>query len=244
MSSNVIKYIKSLAQAKFRQMYNNFIVEGNKNLTMVLNQKIFEIELIAYHKSDLDVEETIKYLKVPKYAIDTKQMKQISQLKSSSSVLIVLKKRKFELSEKANKLFYLDGIQDPGNVGTIIRIADWFGFDGIIRSSDSADFYNPKVIQATMGSFTNIALINEAELTTDLKKYTWYGADMEGQDVKDVKFDQKSIIVMGNEGRGLRDDVLSRIDKKISIAGAERRSAESLNVASAASILAFNLYYN
>lgn len=244
MSSNVIKYIKSLAQAKFRQMYNNFIVEGNKNLSMVLNQKIFEIELIAYHKNELEIEEEIKFIKVPKYAFDTKQMKQISQLKSSTSVLVVLKKRQFGLKENDNKLFYLDGIQDPGNVGTIIRIADWFGFDGVIRSSDSADFYNPKVIQATMGSFINIALINEVDLDADLKNYTWYGADMDGQDVKEVKFEQKSIIVMGNEGRGLRDEVLSKIDKKISIEGARGRSAESLNVASAASILAFNLYYN
>jgi TrmH family RNA methyltransferase len=244
MSSNVVKYIKSLGQTKFRQMYNNFVVEGNKNLAMVLNQNIFEIELVAYHKSQLEIEKLLLQSKFPVYAFDSKQMSQISQLKSASNVVVVLKKKTFTLEKSYNKIFFLDGIQDPGNVGTIIRIADWFGFDAVIRSNNSADFYNPKVIQATMGSFIGLPLINMDEIKEDLADYTWYGADMDGENINKVIFDVKSIIVMGNEGQGISKNVGANINKMITISGDDKRNAESLNVASAASIFAYKVFNN
>ncbi len=241
MSNSVIKYLKSLSQSKYRQMYNNFVVEGNKMLDMILNQNEFEIECIAYRKSNIEIEDKLQSLGCSIYAFDNKQMSQISLLKSPSDVFIVLKKQEFKLSTHANKIFYLDGIQDPGNVGTIVRIADWFGIDTLIRNQETADFYHPKVIQASMGSFLNVKLINDDENIDFSTTYNIYGADMTGVEIENVTFEEKSMIVLGSEGHGISKKMNQVIQTFISIKGSKKRMAESLNVANAAAIIAYKM---
>ncbi len=242
MTNNVIKYLKSLKQSKQRQKYNNFIVEGKKSVDMLLSQNVFEVECIVVRKKaeneprDLDIAD-YKY-----YEVSEKIMSQISLLKTPSDALAVVKRKRFEFDPTMKTFFYLDNVQDPGNVGTITRIADWFGIDGVIRTKDTASFYNPKVIQSTMGSFMNVNLMDADQILLDnISDFTWYGADMRGEDISSVRFADKSVIVLGNEGKGLSEESRKKIQNFISIEGSEERMAESLNVAIAASIIAYRM---
>jgi len=165
ITNNQIKFVKSLHQRKFRQKYNNFIAEGDKIAQEILQNSIYNISNVFATQDWIDRNSTLvepcKHLVVE---TSNSEMSKISNFKTASPVLIVLEKK----SEKVNydifnegHAIYLDDVQDPGNLGTIIRIADWFGVKSIIRSKGCADYYNPKVIQSTMGSFINIGLYTE-----------------------------------------------------------------------------------
>ena len=138
---------------------------------------------------------------------------------------------------------YLDGVQDPGNLGTIIRLCDWFGIQNIFCSNDTVDLYNPKVIQASMGSFMRVTVF-ESELSA-LKKIAQksgaviYGTFMEGENVYRAELASKAVLVMGNEGNGIREKSVQLIDRKVSIPNfsAANSKAESLNVSVATAIL-------
>jgi TrmH family RNA methyltransferase len=168
-------------------------------------------------------------------------MDQISGLKTPSDIIIVLDQKQDEiniLSQRGTSAIFLDGVQDPGNVGTIIRLADWFGIHAVIRSVDSADFFNPKVVQATMGSMANVHLF-QAELA-DLTQYDKdiAGTYMEGQSIFNTALSSDTILVLGSEGKGIRPENNQWITQKISIPGAKGKLAESLNVSVAAGIIA------
>jgi TrmH family RNA methyltransferase len=176
-------------------------------------------------------------------------MTQISSLKNPTNVLIVVKQNLIELSSIAGSdgnYFYLDNIQDPGNVGTIIRLADWFGFKGVIASTSTADFFNPKVVQATMGSIVGPALIEApiSHLSSYLPLYQIYGMEMTGVALSEADFSNRNIIILGNEGHGLSHEAKSLIKEKnyLTIPGFDCKIAESLNVSVAAGILAHHLY--
>ena len=234
-----IKHIKSLHQPKFRQMYNIFIAEGDKVCTELLKTPKFKIDSIfiihdSLHKYEKLLGGMVAELVTPK------EMEQISTLKTPSDILLLL-----EIKEDGDKVLlkpnisaiYLDGIQDPGNAGTIIRIADWYGIHAVIRSPQSADFFNPKVVQATMGSLVNVALI-----TTDYSKIlnsgkALYGTFMDGGDLHTVTMESDAILVMGSEGKGISPEFEKSIQNKISIKGSKSKIAESLNVSVAAGII-------
>jgi RNA methyltransferase, TrmH family len=251
LSKNQIKYIRSLQQSKFRQMYENFVAEGDKVVTELLQKNNFDIELVAalpewISSNSNKIERYTNLL----YTVDNEQMEQISSLKSAPDVLIIAKKRLTSLNEILNnnfKAFYLDGLQDPGNVGTVIRIADWFGFDAVIKSEDTADFFHPKVVQASMGSISDLHLceLNRSELVA-LQAIDLYILDMEGKPIEEVTFSNKSIFILGSEGKGISDVIKQKMDKNnfITIKGSNNRVAESLNVGVAAGILAQKVFTN
>ncbi|MBK7632930.1 MAG: RNA methyltransferase [Saprospiraceae bacterium] len=172
--------------------------------------------------------------------ISTKEMEQISTLKTPSDIFLLLDKREDDTNILLNdhiSAIYLDGVQDPGNVGTIIRTADWFGIDMIIRSEESADFFNPKVVQASMGSMANLLLT-----TADYKKISsfkrpMYGTYIEGKDLQTTVIEEFAILVMGSEGKGISAEMDNWIQHKITIGGAKNKLAESLNVSVAAGII-------
>lgn len=210
-----------------------FLVEGNKTILELPNSNFKIKEIFSTDPKNLvckDVDIT---------QISDNELKKISFLRNPKDSVAVCEIP--EALHHADKDFQLvlDGIQDPGNLGTIIRLADWFGIEQIICSEDTVDFYNPKVIQATMGSFTrvNIVYCNLVEYLSKTQNIN-VGTDMEGENIYQFEKPRKINLVLGNEGNGMRKETEDLLQKKISIPrfGASQ-STESLNVSMAAGII-------
>ena len=233
ISINQKKYVNSLKQKKFRTEHNSFIIEGVKMVEELI-QTDYKVEAIFATMSWMEENPSIDCVEVSE-----KELSQISALKTPNQVLAVVKQRETSLNDISNQLtIALDKIQDPGNLGTIIRTADWFGITNVVCSEDTVDIYNPKVMQATMGSFFRVHFIY-----TDLKEFftknvgfTIYGALLEGENVYEVELKSKeAVLLMGNESQGISDELIPFITDKISIPKAG--GAESLNVSIATAIL-------
>lgn len=245
ITNNQIKFIKSLHQSKFRQMYENFIAEGDKLCKHLILFPKFEIVNIVATPSWI---ENHFYL-IKKYdekilEAELHQMEQISNLKTKTEIMLILKKSEsiFNYSlMKGQYSFYLDGIQDPGNVGTIIRIADWFGIKNVIRTTDSADFFNPKTVQATMGSMVavNLCTADREQLIIESKEIKSFIMEADGKSLQKIEFENEGIIILGSEGQGVSSIIKSNLKNAslVSIDGASNKSAESLNVSIAAGIV-------
>ncbi|HIG31972.1 MAG TPA: RNA methyltransferase [Flavobacteriales bacterium] len=234
ITKNQIKYIKGLSLKKNRIKEQCFVVEGEKCLAELLNSSFEIVELFAL-KDWID-ENKVIFDKIQ--AVSFKGLERISNLKSPNKVLAVVKLKKQEILQQESVVtLVLDDINDPGNLGTIIRMCDWFGVKQIICSENSVDIYNPKVVQSTMGSLFRIHIIY-ANLSTYLAKVTTpiYGAYMDGKNVKDIKINQKVHLVMGNEANGISEKIEKYISKKVVIKNIGGNT-ESLNVAVATSIL-------
>lgn len=245
LSKTQIKYIKSLHQSKFRQMYENFIAEGDKVVKELIKSSAFELENIFALNSWLAQNQNfLDQYKIEVTEIKDTEMSQISNLTTISGVFAIAKKklRSHVNLLKFNYAFYLDGIQDPGNVGTIIRIADWFGFEAVIRSEDTADFFHPKVVQSSMGSICAPALMECSRENLLKHTHNLFAMDLEGIDIRQITIPQDSIIILGNEGNGISKGLGSAVNNKIFIPGHQHRIAESLNVANSASIIANHIF--
>ena len=218
LSKTKLKYIQSLSQKKFRLQEGLFIAEGPKLVNDLLEMKNAAIQEIFALKEWIEDNRKVAD-SITVVEITSIELEKISQLATPNQVLAVAKQFAIdENSEVKSKItLALDNIQDPGNMGTIIRIADWYGIDQIICNNQSADMYNPKVIQSTMGS---IARVN-------------------GDDVTAMPKIKEGIIVIGNESKGISDDVLKLINKKITIP--QKGKAESLNAAVATGIILSHL---
>ena len=231
LSKNEIKYIQSLFHKKNRDAENLFIVEGAKAVNELLQSTFTLANVYAVAQW---IEETGKNATV----ISDDELKKISNQTSPNRVLAIAeKKTSSTFPGYKNKItLALDGIQDPGNMGTIIRIADWFGIQNIIASSDTADFYNPKVIQATMGSFTRVNIwYNDLKQLLKTAAVPVFGAVMNGENIFTKQKIKEGIILIGNEGKGIREDIMPLINNKITIP--KKGNAESLNAAVAAGII-------
>lgn len=239
LSKAKIKLIQSLRLKKFRQKYNKFIAEGEKIAIEILASD-YEIDNIFATTLWIDQNQGLLSEKgVAATAIDDKALRKISALATPNQVvMIVNKKNEIEVPNIDKELaLVLDRIQDPGNLGTIIRIADWFGISTIFCSTDSVDWYNPKVIQATMGSFLRVEVIAR-DLPSLLEKHKdlpIYGTLLDGSSLYDADLKQHGLIVIGNESKGISEDLLPFINHKIKIPSFG--GAESLNAAIAAGIV-------
>jgi len=234
ITKNQIKYIRGLSLKKNRIKEKCFVVEGEKCLAELLNSSFEVVELFAL-KDWIDENKAV-FDKVQ--GVSFKELERISNLKSPNKVLAVVKMRKQGiLQQEAAVTLVLDDINDPGNLGTIIRMCDWFGVKQIICSENTVDIYNPKVVQSTMGS-----LFRTHVIYTDLIKYLAkvttpvYGAYMDGENVKDIESNQKAHLVMGNEANGISEKIEKHISKRVAIKNMGG-NIESLNVAVATSIL-------
>ncbi|MDQ1096136.1 TrmH family RNA methyltransferase [Chryseobacterium sp. SORGH_AS909] len=223
---------------KFRQKYNLFLVEGNKIIAELLDSE-FKIKEIF----STDPQKTGR-TDIPATHISENELKKISFLKTPKDSVAVCYLNPEKQEEDKDVQLVLDGIQDPGNLGTIIRLADWFGIEQIICSEDTVDFYNPKVIQASMGSFTRVNIVY-----TDLVNYlsetknSNIGTDMEGESIYAFEKPGKLNLILGNEGNGMRPETEKLLDKSISIPRfGLSQSTESLNVSMAAGIILGQLY--
>ncbi|MEO5945768.1 MAG: RNA methyltransferase [Chitinophagaceae bacterium] len=238
LAKSKLKYIQSLGQKKFREQEGLFIAEGPKLVNDLLEMKNAAIQEIFALKEWIEDNKKVAYSNsvVETTAIE---LEKISQLSTPNQVMAVI--RQFPIDEKIdvkNKIILaLDNIQDPGNLGTIIRIADWYGVDQIVCNNQSADMYNPKVIQATMGSIARVKVFY-TELSDWLakqKSIPIYAAMLDGDDVTSMKKIKEGIIVIGNESKGISDEVLKSVSKKITIP--QKGKAESLNAAVATGII-------
>jgi len=227
-----IKLIKSLQQKKYRIQNGMFIVEGKKTVQELLDSpfeayKVFTTELsVVSAKSDI-IE-----------IVSMAQLKQMSGLKSPNKVIGVFYFPKQEVAISDEWTLVLDDIQDPGNMGTIIRLCDWFGIQNLVCSNNTVDCYNPKVLQASMGSIARVNIVY-ADLESFLKKSKLpiLGAFMSGDPVYKVKLPETGILIMGNEANGISKKIEALISSKIAIPQFGKKTTESLNVATATAIL-------
>jgi len=237
ISKNELKLIKSLKVKKYRVREKRFLVEGAKNVLELIKSE-YVTDQVLCTKDFYGINE--RYLKdLNTHIVGEKVLEDTGTFKTNSTCLAVARSEEqtAEDIDKTKQIFALDGVSDPGNLGTIIRTLDWFGFDQLVCSPDSAEFYNPKVINSTMGSFTKVIVCY-----TDLGKFLSecnlpvYGAEMKGLNLFDSKIDDPSIIVMGSESHGLSEKLKAELDFSISIP--RFGEAESLNVATATGVIA------
>ncbi len=241
ISKSTIKEIKSLQQPKYRQMYNKFVAEGDKACVEFIKSKKYRIYFAAFTEGAAIAHQISSMLPAEViFQVSQKEMEQMTLMKTPSDVLLVMEKMEDSptlLAEQNARIIYLDGVQDPGNVGTIIRIADWFGIDAVVRSADSADFFNPKVVQATMGSMNNVVLFTSALSDSFCRNRHVAGTYMDGVPVQQVSLSDNTVLVLGSEGRGISESAAPYIHERISIPGAANRVADSLNVAVATGVI-------
>ncbi len=231
LSKSQIKLITSLKQKKYRQQYGYFVVEGFKTIKELLESNL---ELYALYTT-----ETFNIDAKKEFIISETELKKISFLKTPNKSLAIFKIPVVKTVDKTKLIVALDDVRDPGNLGTIIRLCDWFGVKDLVCSKKTVDCFNPKVIQATMGSITRVN-ISYLDLEVFLKKANMpvFGAFMEGDNVYKSKLPNDGILVMGNEANGVSLEIENLVTKKISIPRfGDLQATESLNVATATAIL-------
>ena len=224
-------------------MYGNFTLEGDKSVKEILKNSNSDLEGIYSLKGWLEDNEIYLHnIDCPIVEISNKELERISGLKTPNQVLAVAKQKEPIIDWETTKndlSIWLDDIQNPGNLGTVIRIADWFGIPNVFCSNESADLYNPKVLQSSMGAFlrVNVLKIDLEELIRKSKIANIYGAFTEGENIFQTKLSESGIIVIGNEGNGISDKNASKITQKISIPAHSNSGTESLNAAVATGII-------
>lgn len=229
ISKNELKFIRSLKNKKYRTSEQLFLVEGEKNVLELLSAD-FEIksllateDFIESHQQEVSDHDF--------YQVSPSQLSDVSSLKSNSQALAVARQKVFTADdlEMSKLVMALDHVNDPGNLGTIIRTADWFGIDQIVCSADTVEFYNPKVISATMGSFCRVRVV-----PVDLKAFVQdfsgatAGASMQGTALDAWKMSDPQLLVFGSESHGIRPEIMNMLDNQVHISG--YGNAESLNV--------------
>ena len=240
LSKTILKYLQSLHHKKFRDEHGVFIAEGPKIVGELLSSKQFKCKLICGIEDWLHQnEELIKPVsKENIFLINEQELERISLLQTPNKVLAVfLKKEDVLISLKDTISIMLDEIQDPGNMGTIIRTADWFGIKNIICSKNCVDMYNPKVVQSSMGSLGRVNIIY-AELENFLnnnRHVNVYAATLDGVSIYTIDKFKEGVIIVGNESKGINKELVKYAFKQITIP--KLGEAESLNAAVATGII-------
>ena len=242
ITKNQVKYIQSLGQKKSRDEENRFIAEGPKlvrELLMTGNCRIVQLyalkEWIDEHPNASGHSEVME--------VSTAELEKISQLTTPNQVLAVIEKIQWKNDPviKGSISLALDTIQDPGNMGTIIRLADWFGIKNIFCSTNCVDVYNPKVVQASMGSISRVRVgyTDIPSLLEENKAVPIYAAVLNGKDITKMEKIIQGIIVIGNESKGINEEILKLANVLITIPG--KGKAESLNAGVATGIILSHL---
>lgn len=231
LSKNQIKFINRLSQKKYRLAEGYFVVEGIKTINELLQSSFELFQLYTTESFNIDAK--------TENLISEADLKRISFLKTPNKALAIFKIRESHLVDYERLIVVLDNVRDPGNLGTIIRLCDWFGIKNLVCSKETVDCYNPKVLQATMGS---IARVNVSYLDLNLflsdTQLPVFGAFMDGDSVYNTALPEKGILVMGNEANGISKVIEDKVTKRITIPRfGDTQVTESLNVATATAIL-------
>lgn len=232
LTKSQIQLIKSLDQKKFRQQHQLFVVEGKKSIAEFLKSSF---KLHHLYTTVDDFERDAKKLT----HITENELKKISSLATPQVALALFEIPKQKPVNNSGLIVALDAVRDPGNLGTIIRLCDWFGVKNLVCSDTTVDCFNPKVVQATMGSITRVD-ISYVDLEAFLKtsKLQSFGTFMDGDNVYEKELPQNGILILGNEANGISPTVESIVNHKISIPRfGNLQATESLNVATATAIL-------
>lgn len=239
LSKTQSKYIRSLSQQKYRNENKVFLAEGDKIAQEWLSSER-QIQMIVAVVAWVSQNEALisKHAEAELVVVSDDELKKVSSLQTANNVLLVVEKEvEQDININDGWSLALDRIQDPGNMGTIIRIADWFGIKNVIASADSVDFYNPKVVQAAMGGHVRVGLytrdlmrlINDTTLTV-------YAATLDGDSIYAIESQESGILLIGNESKGVSPELIKLANKKITIP--RKGGAESLNAAVSTGILA------
>jgi len=238
-----IKFINSLKMGKFRKQNKMFFAEGRINVLDFIKSGLLPNELFATEAWINNNSEYLGFENIEQ--ISEKDMGKITALKNPSEVLAIFNLPENNIpkpSEIKGLVLVLDDIRDPGNLGTIIRTADWFGVKNIICSTQTVDAFNPKVVQATMGSLSRLS-INYHELSEWLggigNDTNIYGAVLNGENIGKMNKPQNDILIIGSEAHGISKEVLEFVNKPVTIPRSESGGAESLNASIATAILLY-----
>lgn len=240
LSKNKIKYIRSLEQKKNRKREGVFVAEGHKLVGDL--QGHFPCKLLVALPHWLEKNPQIKADEIIEVTSD--ELSRTSLLKTPQDVLAIFEQPQYEVSADVmnhSLCLALDDVQDPGNLGTIIRLADWFGIEHIFCSQGTVDVYNPKVVQATMGALARVKLhyCNLASLISSIESISVYGTFLDGKNIYAETLSEHGLIVMGNEGNGVSNEVAQFINKRLYVPSypTTRETSESLNVAIATAVV-------
>jgi len=230
------KYIKSLGLKKKRHQKQEFVVEGNKSIKDFIKNGYIPRRIYSTTPQEWEMD-------VPLEEISKKELQSISFLTHPKDSLAIFNFKNNKAPEINRPILLLDNIQDPGNLGTIIRTADWFGIKDIICTTNTVDCYSPKVVQASMGSLANTHL-HYTDLKGFIKEYphSVYGTFMDGNNALQESFPDKFALVIGNEGNGISPEIEKTITHKITIPKHPQASAESLNAAIANAIILSKIF--
>lgn len=233
VSKNQIKLITSLQQKKYRKQYKLFIAEGVKVVQELIdaNYKLNDLFTTQNDFSNLKTGKT--------HSITQAELKKISALTTPNTCLATFSIPESNKPKLKGLILALDSVRDPGNLGTIIRLCDWFGIETLLCSEETVDIYNPKVIQATMGSISRVSIVY-CDLENELKnaKTTVFGTFMDGKSIYNESLPKEGIIVMGNEANGISQNIEKIVSERISIPRfGNLQLTESLNVATATAII-------
>lgn len=231
LSHNQIKLIKSLGQKKYRQQHGLFVVEGLKSISEFINS-VFSIKSIFTTDSKFALQHNA-------VVVSEKQMAQISFLKSPNKALAIIEIPKPKAIDVSKLIVALDGVSDPGNLGTIIRLCDWFGVEDLICAPNTVDCYNEKVVQASMGSLSRVN-VSYVDLESFLSSYRYpiIGTFMNAASIYKVTLPEQALVIMGNEGNGISKVIETFVTSRISIPQfGQQQPTESLNVATAFAIV-------
>lgn len=244
LAKNTIKFITSLSVKKYRRQQACFIAEGPKITEELLHSSIRVLHIFAVSewikKNKLIIPPTTKVTE-----INEAELHKISQLETPCQVLAVaeIQEKHFDVSLAEKTLILtLDDIRDPGNLGTIIRIADWFGFKHVLCSEKCVDIYNPKAVQATMGSIARVDVYYEnlqSIFMENNKRQKVYGAFLDGENIYEASLENNGYLVIGNESSGISNEIAAHISRRLFIPSGTRegRKAESLNASMAAAVI-------
>jgi len=246
LSNQQIKHIRSLHRKKFRNKESQFIAEGVKVVDEVMRSQL-SVELLILTPTNENLQNV--YPNLPTAITDEKTFAKLSKQTNAAGVLALVNKPvySFNPDDLGRLTLMLDGINDPGNLGTIIRTADWFGIHNILCSKESVDLFNPKTIQATMGSIARVKVFYKdlpSILAPLTNQFNIMGLFMQGEPIDTQKSNKKSIIVTGNEANGISKSVQPYIHTKVTIPRFSNRnqtSPESLNASIATSIVCYEL---
>ena len=239
ISKQQAKFVKSLKLKKYRRKAASFLVEGAKNVEELLSADYDVTHLFVTKKF---LEEYPQFADRSFELCNEKDLVSIGTFQSNEYALAVasIKEKPLDLST-VDFVLALDNVSDPGNLGTIIRIADWYGINTILAGTGTADFYNPKVINASMGSFARVDMhyIDLEKFFKENSTHRIYGAMLEGKSVHELHIELPAILLMGNESYGISHSLRPYIDQQLTIPRQGR--AESLNVAVSTAIICDNL---
>jgi len=241
VSQNQLTELRHLRLKKHREAKQLFTAEGVKIANEIWKQNRYNIHSI-YVTEKYFAEKLPQTLHSKSFIISNKELESVSDLQTPNEIICVLHQRELYETVESNVVLALDGISDPGNLGTIIRTADWFGINTIIASENCVDVFNQKTLQSTMGSFlrVNVRYLNLCEYLQQSGK-TKYAALLEGKNLHEVQFEKESIIIIGSESHGISNEILKTKHEAITIPKIGK--AESLNAAIATSIICYAMKF-